>query len=423
MAQLTQQLQPRRKHSRTPSIKQVIEQPPAPRASLSPVIASPPILPPAISPVISTPVSPIIPAPVSPVILTPVVSHAHIETPSQVATSPPPPSSNVTQASEPPVPIPNLSAPTVLPKPSKSPAKVVPTSTPLVTRSHCRYRRISLPKEEGGPRVCFLVPGCSLNDRELMDEEEIEDHGDARNEDASRIIRDIENLAFDSNLIGVLRQLVGLDILREQEVFYLPQPGEEVVRKMLNPPRKERSVKAKTSGESPGLASSPGYSGSIRSPASIRPPVSAADSTSTSRSVLRNLLDLESEKGSMVGDTNSEFDPNDYDGEPRSKRARPSPPDGQKGMGPPRTQSKGKAKANAKGGKRDDDIFQPDDSELDHSPEDKSIRKPRKSAIKRGVKRTRTEVVVPEGNDRRPKKLKLHGTAPATLPSPAKPTN
>jgi hypothetical protein len=256
-----------------------------------------------------------------------------------------------------------------------------------------------------------------------MEEEEIEDHGDARNEDASRIIRDIENLTFDSNLIGVLRQLVGLDILREQEVFYLPQPGEEVVRKMPNPPRKERSVKAKTSGESPGLASSPGYSGSIRSPASIRPPVSAADSTSTSRSVLRNLLDLESEKGSMVGDTNSEFDPNDYDGEPRSKRARPSPPDGQKAMGPPRTQSKAKAKANAKGRKRDDN-FQPDDSELDYSPEGKSVRKPRKSATKRGVKRTRTEVVArEEGNERRPKKLKLHPTAPATLPSPAKPSD
>ena len=257
-----------------------------------------------------------------------------------------------------------------------------------------------------------------------MDEEEIEDHGDARNEDASRIIRDIESLSFDSNLIGILRQLVGLDILREQEVFYLPQPGEEVVRKMPNPPRKERSIKAKTTGESPALASSPGYSGSIRSPASIRPPVSAADSTSTSGSVLRNLLDLESEKGSMVGDTNSEFDPHDYDGEPRSKRVRPSPPDGQKAMGPPRTQSKGKSKANAKGGKRDDDIFKPDDSEPDDNPNSKSVRKPRKSATKRGVKRTRTEVVASEeGNERRSKKLKPSFTAPATLPSPAKPTN
>ena len=257
-----------------------------------------------------------------------------------------------------------------------------------------------------------------------MDEEEIEDHGDARNEDASRIIRDIENLAFDSNLIGVLRQLVGLDILREQEVFYLPQPGEEVVRKMPNPPRKERSSKAKASGESPGLASSPGYSGSIRSPASIRPPVSAADSTSTSRSVLRNLLDLESERGSMVGDTNSELDPNDYEGGPRLKRAKPSPPDGQKAMGPPRTQSKGKAKAKAKGSNDDDDIFKPDDSELDHSPDGKPVRKPRKSATKRGLKRTRTEVIAEEGNERRPKKLRLQFTAPAALPeSPAKPAN
>jgi hypothetical protein len=251
-----------------------------------------------------------------------------------------------------------------------------------------------------------------------MDEEEIEDHGDARNEDALRIVRDIENLSFDSSLIGVLRHLVGLDILREQEVFYLPQPGEEIMRKVPNPPRKERLGKAKAPGESPGLASSPGYSGSIRSPASIRPPLSAADSTSTSRSTLRNLLD--SEKGSTMEHTDSECDPHDNDAEPQSKRAKPSPPDEHKLMGPPRTQPKGKAKTK---GSKSHDIFKPDSSEPYHSPDEKSARKPRKSAKKRGVKRTRTEAVGADvDSERRPKKLKHHLTAPASLPkSPAKP--
>ena len=81
-----------------------------------------------------------------------------------------------------------------------------------------------------------------------------------------KVIKDIESLDFDSHLIGILRHLVGLDILREQEVFYLPQPGEEVVR--MTSPRKERS------GVFSGADSSnyAGYSGSIRSPASMKAP-------------------------------------------------------------------------------------------------------------------------------------------------------
>ena len=100
------------------------------------------------------------------------------------------------------------------------------TSSP-VTRSNCRFHKISLPREEGGPRVYFLVPGCSLGDRELMEAQEIEDHGYATIEDGSRIVRDIESLDFSLYLVGFLRQLVGVDLLREQEVYYLPQPGED----------------------------------------------------------------------------------------------------------------------------------------------------------------------------------------------------
>ncbi|KAF9039428.1 hypothetical protein BDZ89DRAFT_381981 [Hymenopellis radicata] len=96
-----------------------------------------------------------------------------------------------------------------------------------VTRSNCRYRRISLPIEEEGPRIQFLVPGCSLGDAELMEDEEIVDHGDATVEESTRVVSDIENLDFNAYLIGVIRQLVGLDLLREQEVYYLPKIGED----------------------------------------------------------------------------------------------------------------------------------------------------------------------------------------------------
>jgi len=206
------------------------------------------------------------------------------------------------------------------------------TSSSPVTRSHCRYHRISLPKEDGGPRACFLVPGCSLSDGEFMTKEEIEDHGDATQEDSLRMIKDIESLDFDSYFIGILRKLVGLDILREQEVFYLPQPGEEVFRKTS--PRKERSGVFKGA-DSSSHAGSPGYSGSIRSPASMKAPTSLADSTSTSLSAFRKRLDSEKDSGSVLcPDTDLEFS----DGEPpNAKRARPSSPDEQGAgpMGPP----------------------------------------------------------------------------------------
>lgn len=100
------------------------------------------------------------------------------------------------------------------------------TTTSPVTRSNCRFHKISLPKQEGGPRVFFVVPGCSLSDKELMEDEEIQDHGPAQTEDQAWLIPDIESLDLSSYLLGVLRQLVGVDLLREQEIFYLAQPGE-----------------------------------------------------------------------------------------------------------------------------------------------------------------------------------------------------
>ncbi|KAJ8076612.1 hypothetical protein PM082_001035 [Marasmius tenuissimus] len=99
-----------------------------------------------------------------------------------------------------------------------------------VTRSNCRYHKISLPETEDGPRIFFLVPGCSLTDRELIKEEEIVDHGDATSEDSARMVPDIEYLDINAYVIGIIRLLVGPD--KEQEVYFLPKPGEERARKM-----------------------------------------------------------------------------------------------------------------------------------------------------------------------------------------------
>lgn len=157
------------------------------------------------------------------------------------------------------------------------------TSSP-VTRSNCRFHKVSLPKEEGGPRVCFVVPGCSLGDKELMDEEEIQDHGPATHEDYSRLVGNIEALDFNPYLIGILRQLVGVDLIRENEVFFLLQPGEEAQYKKKKGRKSTAGLKPPAP-LSQSATTSPQVSvASRRSPMTTisRPPVSTAGSIATS---------------------------------------------------------------------------------------------------------------------------------------------
>lgn len=156
------------------------------------------------------------------------------------------------------------------------------TSSP-VTRSNCRFHKVSLPKEEGGPRVCFVVPGCSLGDKELMDEEEIQDHGPATYEDYPRLVGNIEALDFNPYLVGILRQLVGVDLIRENEVFFLLQPGEEAQYKKKG--RKSTAGSKLAASLSQSATTSPQVSVASRrsTMTSIsRPPVSTAGSIATS---------------------------------------------------------------------------------------------------------------------------------------------
>lgn len=157
-------------------------------------------------------------------------------------------------------------------------------STSRTTRSNCRYRKISVPKEEDGPRVCFLVPGCSLGDEEVIEENEIEDLGEASHADSLRMIRDIESLDFDLYLIGVLRQLVGVDLLREQEVFYLPAPGEEPTRKpLLKKAGSDKTASGKKSSKSGNLETSSVLDTPRHSIASVKAPSSKASTTPSRR--------------------------------------------------------------------------------------------------------------------------------------------
>lgn len=130
---------------------------------------------------------------------------------------------------------------------AKSPTSPSEPSTPSlrrsqsinspVTRSNCRFHKISLPQGESGQRAHFVVPGCALGDGELMEDEEIKDEGLSSHEDHKRMLPSVETLDLDPYLLGVLRKLVGVDLLREQqEIFYLPGEKEK--------PRKRRQTDA-----------------------------------------------------------------------------------------------------------------------------------------------------------------------------------
>jgi hypothetical protein len=77
-------------------------------------------------------------------------------------------------------------------------------------------------------RAYFVVPGCALGDGELMDREDIRDEGYSTQEDHKCMLPNVETLDLSPYLIGVLRHLVGVDLLREQqEIFYLPSEEEK----------------------------------------------------------------------------------------------------------------------------------------------------------------------------------------------------
>ena len=123
-------------------------------------------------------------------------------------------------------------SPTSTHEPSTPSLRRTPSVNSPVTRSNCRFHKISLPRGEDGGRAYFVVPGCSLGDGKLMDGQDIRDEGLSTHEDHKRMFPDVETLDLSPYLVGVLRQLVGVDLLREQqEIFYLPSEDEKPKRR------------------------------------------------------------------------------------------------------------------------------------------------------------------------------------------------
>lgn len=157
------------------------------------------------------------------------------------------------------------------------------------TRSQCRYHKISLPREENGPRVTFCVPQCSISNKELMEEEDITDDGLATVRDFDRLWDQIEEKDLSPYLIGTIRQLVGVDLVRENEIYYLPTEAD--VKRMERKKKWERRKSRKSIGgaasvEGSNIAGRPDSVSTTGSASQVEkgkvgPPPSFAESIST----------------------------------------------------------------------------------------------------------------------------------------------
>ena len=109
--------------------------------------------------------------------------------------------------------------PTTEPTSEKRPRSSSVMDTPI-TRSHCRFHKISVPSGELGRRTYFIVPGCSFGATDLMKEENITDCGAATDEDNASKVTDLSKL--DPSLVHILRKLAGPDLIHEGVCGFLP---------------------------------------------------------------------------------------------------------------------------------------------------------------------------------------------------------
>lgn len=62
----------------------------------------------------------------------------------------------------------------------------------------------------------------------------MQDHGDATYEDSMRCVGDVDTIkGIERYAIAVLTNLVGVEIMREREIYYLPEENEVIERKVV----------------------------------------------------------------------------------------------------------------------------------------------------------------------------------------------
>ncbi|KAG5650818.1 hypothetical protein H0H81_010930 [Sphagnurus paluster] len=289
-------------------------------------------------------------------------------------------------------------------------APVYYSSSP-VTRSNCRYHKISIPREEDGPRIYFLVPGCSLGDSELIEEEEIEDHGDAQPEDGRFMTHDLDAFEFTPLLLSVLRQLVGPDMLREQEIYYLQQPGPTELVPRRQRPRIDEKLQSASARTHSSTEHGPTKSPRRPSTAAVTsPPISKAStsavSVSTSASDPRPMKHFDD--ASSILSSDGELTEEDS---PKAKRHKPLPAETKPGndMGPPEFDSRQRNTRRSMRLGRDAAEYNP--AEGDEEVDEEVIDSRRSKLLsKQGLKRTRTSDI--HSRESASHKLKRQKTAP-----------
>ncbi|KAH9856019.1 hypothetical protein C2E23DRAFT_901308 [Lenzites betulinus] len=321
------------------------------------------------------------------------------------------------------------------------PVKATPVSSisSPVTRSNCRFHTISVPQEEGSPRILFAVPGCSLSNTEFMKDEEIEDQGYVKPDDVPRLMRDVESLKFSPYMVGVLRQLVGVDLLREQEVFYIPRAGDGVVLRAQHKSHRAKlkqreSISARTLSSGGQLS----RTGSAMAPPSQASVSTSGDSVSTAGRLSQRGSVATS--GSLSGSDLSDLEDEEA---PPTKRAKgedaapepvgaetvdldadaTSPADGAAPVDDNASNVTATAKSRKLQPRRsrrlgpDASAYKPDGGESDGSGEDvEGEGKKKRKKGKRGLKRTRTEEngeVGAEGVAEKPKRRRVRASTSA----------
>lgn len=220
-----------------------------------------------------------------------------------------------------------------------------------------------------------------------MQEEDIQEHGLTTNEDHARMISNVEGMGFDPQYIHIVRLLFRIDTLRENEVYYLPRPGEvEWWKKKPRQDLPKLSTKENHSSSSRKSTRSPS---TFRSPA--KHPLSKTDSvTSTAGAAIVEYADEDDHES--TSSTSILSSDSDYEEQPTKKR---KGADAENNAGSPIMAAtppvvEKKRKPRRRGLPVDAAEYDPSkDTGVTDSEDDKPTRHRRKSTTGKGQKRTR----------------------------------
>lgn len=114
------------------------------------------------------------------------------------------------------------------------------TSSP-VTRSNCRFHKITVPVDDSDDsvKVEFIVPGCALANHEVLKEQRIEDCGLSTTDEESAMVTDLGDL--EPSITNKLTILIGASLFNESVCGYIEKPSVPKVSRSV--PARSKSLK------------------------------------------------------------------------------------------------------------------------------------------------------------------------------------